>query len=72
MAKSKLVGLLLEAWNDMDRVLADVRPSEATLQRDGGSSFAWTAGTSGAAPESEEVTNKGSRRGTIQAAHSGW
>jgi len=30
MAKSKLVGLLLEAWNDVDRVLADVRPSEAT------------------------------------------
>jgi hypothetical protein len=43
MARSKLVGLLLEAWNDIYRSLADVRPSEATQQRDGGSSFAWTA-----------------------------
>jgi hypothetical protein len=30
MTKSKLAGLLIEAWNDMDRVVADLHPSEAT------------------------------------------
>jgi hypothetical protein len=40
---SKLVGLLFEAWKDMDRVLADLDPEEAVRPLDGGSSFAWTA-----------------------------
>ena len=43
MAKSKLVGLLFEAWKDTDRALADLDPAEAALSRDGGSSYAWTA-----------------------------
>lgn len=42
MAKSTLVGLVFEAWNDVDRVLAGVDASAATRQVDGGSSFAWT------------------------------
>ena len=42
MAKSKLVGFLLAAWSDMDRVLADLDPAEAVRSLDGGSSFAWT------------------------------
>jgi hypothetical protein len=42
MAKSKLVGLLLEAWNDIDRVVADPTSAEAARPHDGGSSFAWT------------------------------
>ncbi len=43
MPSSKLVGLLFEAWKDMDRVLADLDPEEAVRPLDGGSSFAWTA-----------------------------
>ncbi len=43
MPHSKLVGLLLEAWKDMDRVLADLDPEEAVRPLDGGSSIAWTA-----------------------------
>jgi hypothetical protein len=43
MPKSKLVGLLLEAWKDMDRVLTDLDPDEAVKRLEGGSSFAWTA-----------------------------
>jgi hypothetical protein len=43
MPRSKLVGLLFEAWKDMDRVLADLDPIDAVQSRDGGSSFAWTA-----------------------------
>jgi hypothetical protein len=43
MPSSKLVGLLFEAWRDMDRVLADLDPGEAVRSPDGGSSFAWTA-----------------------------
>ena len=42
MAKSKLVGLLFEAWNDIDRVLDGLDSAEAIQQFDGGSSFAWT------------------------------
>ncbi len=43
MAESKLVGLLFEAWKDMDRVLAGLDPAEAIRPLDGGSSAAWTA-----------------------------
>ncbi len=43
MPRSKLVGLLFEAWKDMDRVLADLDPEEAVRPLDGGSSIAWTA-----------------------------
>jgi len=43
MARSKLVGLLFEAWKDMDRVLADLSAEEAVRPLDGGSSIAWTA-----------------------------
>src|SRR4030042_5753211 len=42
MPHSKLVGLLVEAWKDMDRVLADLDPAEAVRSPDGGSSIAWT------------------------------
>ena len=41
MARSKLVGLLFEAWNDVDRVIADLDPDEA-VRSTNGSSFAWT------------------------------
>jgi hypothetical protein len=43
MPSSKLVGLLFEAWKDVDRVLADLEAEEAVRAPDGGSSFAWTA-----------------------------
>ena len=42
MTRSKLVGLLFEAWNDLDRVLADLGHEEAIRSADGDSSFAWT------------------------------
>ncbi len=42
MARSNVVGLLFEAWNDVDRVLADLSPEDAVQPWDGGSSFAWT------------------------------
>jgi hypothetical protein len=42
MATSNLVGLLFEAWKDMDRALAGLDGAEATRPGDGGSSFAWT------------------------------
>ena len=42
MAKSKLVGLLFEAWSDMDRVVDGLDPGEAVQQIYGGSSYAWT------------------------------
>jgi hypothetical protein len=42
LARSKVVGLLLEAWNDLDRVVDGLTPEEAVRQYDGGSSFAWT------------------------------
>lgn len=43
MVASKLVGLLFEAWNDLDRAMVGVTPAEAERAEDG-SSFAWTAG----------------------------
>ena len=42
MAKSKLVGLLFETWNDLERVVDGLDPDEAVRQFDGGSSYAWT------------------------------
>ncbi|MCZ6614690.1 MAG: DinB family protein [Chloroflexi bacterium] len=42
MEKSKLIGLLFGAWNDLDRVLDGLDPAEAVKQSDGGSSYAWT------------------------------
>lgn len=42
MARSKIVGLLFEAWNDIDQVLAGLIPEDAVRQWDGGNSFAWT------------------------------
>ena len=44
MPNTKLVGLLFEAWKDMDRVLAGLDSEEVARPLDGGSSFAWTAG----------------------------
>jgi hypothetical protein len=37
-----VVGLVLEAWADLDRVLDGLSPEEAVRRVDGGSSFAWT------------------------------
>ncbi len=42
MARSKLVGLVFEAWNDIDRVSDELGPAQAIAQTDGRSSFAWT------------------------------
>ena len=42
MVSSKLVGLMVESWKDMDRVLAGLNEVEATRQIYGSSSFAWT------------------------------
>lgn len=42
LAKSKLVGLLFESWDDLDRVLAGLTPDEAMSNLDGGSAPAWT------------------------------
>jgi hypothetical protein len=42
MARSKLVGLVFEAWNDIDRVMAGLAPHEAVAIHEGGSTFAWT------------------------------
>jgi hypothetical protein len=36
---SKIVGLLFETWHDIDRVLADLRPEDATQPWDGGISL---------------------------------
>jgi hypothetical protein len=44
MARSKLVGLVFEAWNDIDRVFAGLTPDEAMISPDGGSAFVWTYG----------------------------
>jgi len=43
MPSTRLVGLLFEAWKDMDRVLADLDADDAVRPLDGGSSIAWTA-----------------------------
>jgi hypothetical protein len=40
---NKLVGLLFDAWDDLDRALAELDPGDAVRPVDGGSSFAWTA-----------------------------
>lgn len=42
MAHNKLVGLVFEAWNDLDRVLEGVSADDAVRQIAGQSSFAWT------------------------------
>ena len=42
MTANKLVGLVFEAWNDLDRVLNNLDAVQATDQVDGQSSFAWT------------------------------
>ena len=43
MPRSKLVGLLFDAWDDLERCLAGLDPALAVDASDG-SSFAWTAG----------------------------
>jgi len=40
--RSKLVGLLFDAWVDLDRVVDGLTPEVAVEALDGGSSFAWT------------------------------
>ena len=42
MANSTLVGLLFEAWGDLDRVVTDLTSEEALDRVSGGSSYAWT------------------------------
>lgn len=42
MARSKLVGLLFEAWKDLERVVDGLDLDESVRQFDGGSSYAWT------------------------------
>lgn len=42
MPASKLVGLVFDAWSDLDRALAGLDPGDAVRAEDG-SSFAWTA-----------------------------
>ena len=44
MARSKLVGLLFAAWEDLDRAVAGLSQADAGRRVDGGSSFAWTVG----------------------------
>lgn len=44
MARSKIAGLVLDAWEDLDRVLAGLTVEQATRQVDGQSSIAWTLG----------------------------
>jgi uncharacterized damage-inducible protein DinB len=42
MPKSKLTGLLFNAWDDADRVYANLTIADALKRHEGGSSFAWT------------------------------
>jgi hypothetical protein len=42
MVRPLQVHLLLKAWDEIDRALADVAPNDLTRQIEGGSSFAWT------------------------------
>ncbi len=42
MPDSKLVGLLLDSWDDLDRVVAGLNSETAVVSAEGGSSFAWT------------------------------
>jgi hypothetical protein len=44
MPKSPVVGLVFDAWDDLNRVLDDLSADDACRQVDGGSSFAWTLG----------------------------
>jgi hypothetical protein len=44
MALNPLVGLVIEGWGELDRVLDGLDSADATRQVDGGSSFAWTLG----------------------------
>src|SRR5919199_4940187 len=44
MARSKVAGLVLEGWEDLDRVLGGLTAERATRQVDGQSSMAWTLG----------------------------
>lgn len=44
MARSKTIGLVFEAWSDLDRVVANVGDDDMLTQMDGGSAFAWTIG----------------------------
>jgi hypothetical protein len=44
MALNPLVGLVIEGWYELDRVLDGLSVEDATQQVDGGSSFAWTLG----------------------------
>jgi hypothetical protein len=39
-----MVGLVVEGWAELDRVLDKLSNEDATRQVDGGSSFAWTLG----------------------------
>ncbi|TMF11112.1 MAG: DinB family protein [Chloroflexi bacterium] len=40
----KLILLMHESWNDLDRAISGLAPKEATRRHDGGSSIAWTVG----------------------------
>ena len=42
MAESKLIALLFDAWDDLDRAYAGLTAEEATARPEGGSSFGWT------------------------------
>jgi hypothetical protein len=42
MASNPLVGLVLEGWSELDRVLDGLDATGAAQRVDGGSSFAWT------------------------------
>lgn len=44
VARSKIAGLVLDGWEDLDRVLAGLTAEQATRQVDGQSSPAWTLG----------------------------
>jgi len=44
MSRSKLAGLLFDAWEDLDRVLAGLNAHDAVAAPPGESSFAWTLG----------------------------
>ena len=44
MPKCQIVGLLFDAWDDLDRVLEGLDASTAVASESGGSSAAWTVG----------------------------
>src|SRR5688500_21622 len=56
MPVSSVVGLVFEAWSDLDRVLDGLSVDDAVGQVDSGSSFAWTLGHIG------EIASVRSRR----------